>query len=56
LFYEGGVLLRDFIRLRRGLVSDRAGQHSIRVNEQFRICFVWTDTGPTDVAITNHYP
>jgi proteic killer suppression protein len=38
-----------------GLVSDRAGQHSIRVNDQFRICFVWTDTGPTDVEITNHY-
>lgn len=37
------------------LVSDRAGQHSIRVNDQFRICFVWTDTGPTDVEITNHY-
>jgi proteic killer suppression protein len=37
------------------LVADRAGQHSIRVNDQFRICFVWTDTGPTDVEITNHY-
>ena len=37
------------------LVSDRGGQHSIRVNDQFRICFVWTDTGPTDVEITNHY-
>jgi proteic killer suppression protein len=37
------------------LESDRAGQHSIRVNDQFRICFVWTDTGPTDVEITNYY-
>jgi plasmid maintenance system killer protein len=37
------------------LASDRAGQHSIRVNDQFRICFVWADTGPTDVEITNHY-
>jgi len=37
------------------LVSDRAGQHSIRLNDQFWICFVWTDTGPTDVEITNHY-
>jgi Txe/YoeB family toxin of Txe-Axe toxin-antitoxin module len=37
------------------LVSDRARQHSIRVNDQFRICFVWTDTGPTDIEITNHY-
>lgn len=33
------------------LVSERVGQHSIRVNDQFRICFVWTDTGPTDVEI-----
>jgi toxin HigB-1 len=37
------------------LVSDRAGQHSIRINDQFRICFVWTDSGPMDVEITNHY-
>ena len=37
------------------LTRDRVGQHSIRVNDQFRICFVWTDTGPTDVEITNHY-
>jgi proteic killer suppression protein len=37
------------------LVSDQAGQHSIRVNDQFRACFVWTDSGPTDVEITNHY-
>ncbi len=37
------------------LLSDRAGQHSIRVNDQFRICFRWTDTGPTEVEITNHY-
>jgi proteic killer suppression protein len=27
----------------------------MRVNDQFRVCFVWTDTGPTDVEITNHY-
>jgi proteic killer suppression protein len=37
------------------LVSDRAGQHSIRINGQWRICFVWTDVGPKDVEITNHY-
>ena len=37
------------------LVGDRAGQHSIRVNDQFRICFVWTDVGPKDVEISNHY-
>jgi toxin HigB-1 len=37
------------------LVGDREGQHSIRINKQFRICFVWTDAGPTDVEINNHY-
>jgi proteic killer suppression protein len=37
------------------LAGDRAGQHSIRVNDKWRICFRWTDAGPTDVEITNHY-
>jgi proteic killer suppression protein len=37
------------------LSRDRAGQHSIRINDQWRICFVWTDTGPQAVEITNHY-
>lgn len=37
------------------LVGDRAGQHSIRVNDQYRIRFVWTDTGPTDVEITDYH-
>ena len=33
------------------LKGDRAGQHSIRVNDQFRVCFVWTAEGPKDVEI-----
>jgi len=37
------------------LTRDRAGQHSIRINDQWRICFVWTEAGPTDVEITKHY-
>ena len=37
------------------LVGDRAGQHSIRINDQYRICFVWTDTGPTDVEISDYH-
>jgi proteic killer suppression protein len=37
------------------LSRDRAGQHSIRINDQWRVCFVWTEAGPTDVEITNHY-
>jgi len=35
------------------LKGDRAGQHSIRVNDQFRICFIWTDRGPIDVEFTD---
>lgn len=37
------------------LVGDRTGQHSIRVNDQFRICFVWADDGPHDVEITDYH-
>ena len=37
------------------LSGNRAGQHSIRINDQYRICFVWTDTGPTDVEITDYH-
>ena len=37
------------------LVGDRAGQHSIRVNDQYRICFVWTDSGADDVEITDYH-
>lgn len=37
------------------LKGDRAGQHSIRVNDQFRICFVWTAAGPADVEFTDYH-
>ena len=37
------------------LTGDRAGQHSIRVNDQFRVCFRWTDAGPEDVEITDYH-
>jgi toxin HigB-1 len=37
------------------LRGDRVGQHSIRVNEQFRICFRWTAGGPEDVEITDYH-
>ena len=37
------------------LKGDRAGQHSIRVNDQFRVCFVWTTNGPKDVEIVNYH-
>jgi proteic killer suppression protein len=37
------------------LKGDRAGQHSIRINDQFRLCFVWTATGPQDVEIVDYH-
>ncbi len=37
------------------LKGDRKGQHSIRVNDQWRICFVWTDVGPRDVEIVDYH-
>lgn len=36
------------------LRADRAGQHSIRINQQWRICFVWTPSGPEDVEIVDY--
>lgn len=37
------------------LVDDRAGQYSVRVNDQYRICFILTDTGPIDVEIVDYH-
>jgi len=37
------------------LQGDRAGQYSVRVNQQWRICFVWTTAGPTDVEIVGYH-
>jgi len=37
------------------LEGDRQGQHSIRVNDQYRICFTWKEEGAHDVEITKHY-
>lgn len=37
------------------LSGNRKGQLSIRINDQFRICFKWTETGPVDVEITDYH-
>ncbi len=37
------------------LKGNRAGQHSIRINDQFRLCFVWTDQGPKNVEIVDYH-
>jgi proteic killer suppression protein len=37
------------------LKGDRIGQMSIRVNDQFRLCFRWTDEGPDDVEFVDYH-
>ncbi|WP_051050541.1 type II toxin-antitoxin system RelE/ParE family toxin [Pseudanabaena sp. PCC 6802] len=37
------------------LVGDRKGQNSIRINDQYRICLVWTDAGADRVEITDYH-
>lgn len=37
------------------LSGDRKGQHSIRINDQYRICFKWTEAGPAEVEITDYH-
>jgi proteic killer suppression protein len=58
-YLDAAVDLRD-LRMPPGnhleaLSADRRGYHSIRVNDQFRICFRWTSEGPTDVEITDYH-
>ena len=58
-YLDGAVDLND-LRSPPGnrleaLGRDRDGQHSIRVNDQFRVCFFWTDEGPKDVEITDYH-
>ncbi len=50
----------DFLRAPPGnrleaLKGNRSGQHSIRINDQWRICFVWTHNGPTEVEIVDYH-
>ena len=50
----------DFLRAPPGnrleaLAGNRAGQHSIRINDQWRVCFVWTDLGPERVEIVDYH-
>jgi len=41
-------------RLER-LAGDRLGRYSIRINAQWRICFIWTDEGPAEVEIVDYH-
>ena len=50
----------DFLRSPPGnrlevLKGDRKGQYSIRINDQFRVCFRWTNEGPADVEIVDYH-
>ena len=50
----------DFLRAPPGnrleaLKGDRAGQHSMRINDQWRLCFAWADAGPLDVEIVDYH-
>ena len=37
------------------LEGKRKGQHSIRINEQHRVCFIWTESGPEEVEIVDYH-
>ena len=37
------------------LTRDRKGQYSIRINDQYRICFIWSELGPDKVEITDYH-
>ena len=37
------------------LSKDRKGQHGIRINDQYRICFIWSESGPNKVEITDYH-
>lgn len=56
---DSAVELRDLAsppgnRL-EALHGDRRGQHSIRTNDRYRICFTWTEYGPRDVEIVDYH-
>jgi proteic killer suppression protein len=51
--------LRDLGRLPgdrlEALKGDRKGQHSIRINDQWRVCFRWREQGPEDVELVDYH-
>jgi len=59
----GGAGQPGSLRLKRhppgnrleALKDDRKGQHSIRINDQWRLCFVWTREGAADVEIVDYH-
>ncbi len=59
ILLDGAETLGDLAALPsnrlEALRGDRAGQHSIRINAQWRVCFRWTDEGPCDVEIVDYH-
>jgi len=56
---EAAAVVND-LRVPRGnelkkLKRGRTGQQSIRINDQYRVCFVWTDNGAEDVEIADYH-
>lgn len=55
---NGAVSLRSLslpgLRLEK-LYKDRVGQHSVRINDQYRVCFRWTEAGAEDVEIVDYH-
>jgi proteic killer suppression protein len=56
---DSAVVLADLLhpagnRL-EALKGDRRGRHSIRVNDQFRLCFIWTPAGPAEVEFVDYH-
>lgn len=54
------VVMIDELRVPPGnrlevLSGDRSGQLSIRINDQYRICFIWTESGPDEVEIVDYH-
>jgi len=58
-FLENAINLED-LRMPRGnhleaLRDNRRGQHSIRINDRYRICFIWSERGPKRVEIVDYH-
>jgi proteic killer suppression protein len=56
---EAAASLLDLAALPGGrlekLKGDRKGQHSLRINDQYRVCFTWTDDGAVGVEIVDYH-
>jgi proteic killer suppression protein len=56
---DNATSLNDLVRppgnRLEALKGDRTGQHSIRINDQWRICFIWSDNGADQVEIVDYH-